>query len=210
MEEDTLKKYGATDDLIKCEKCGTDNVITRSNCRNCGKPLLKTNNTVKLIKCEVCGKEIAENAVSCPNCGAKNKNNSDTASTGTVIICFLIPIIGLIIYAVNISTRPKYANECLTASLLPIILAVIIITVMIVYTTSSIPSSTSDITQNSQYCAKSGCTNVRASGSIYCYLHQSSSSSSSSSSLPYCKYSGCLNRVPYSWREYCDVHKYME
>ena len=31
------------DYLIKCKKCGTDNVITRSNCKNCGAILEKKN-----------------------------------------------------------------------------------------------------------------------------------------------------------------------
>lgn len=85
-----------------------------------------------LIKCKECGKEISENAVSCPNCGAKNKNNNEEASTGLKVICFLIPLIGIIIFAINITTRPKYAKQCLLASLLPTIIALIIVLVMIV------------------------------------------------------------------------------
>lgn len=80
-----------------------------------------------LINCKECGKEISENAVSCPNCGAKNRNNSEKASIGLMIICFLIPLIGIIIFAINISSRPKYARGCLMASLLPVIIAVIFI-----------------------------------------------------------------------------------
>jgi len=91
-----------------------------------------------LIKCSECGKEMSENAVSCPNCGAKNRNNSEKAPIGLMIICFLIPIIGIIIFAINVSSRPKYAKGCLIASLLPIIIAVIfIILSQIVYMTIS-------------------------------------------------------------------------
>lgn len=75
-----------------------------------------------LIKCEECGKEISENAVSCPNCGAKNKNNKDGASSGVKAICFFFPIIGFIIFAVNVSTRHEYADDCLWASILGIII----------------------------------------------------------------------------------------
>ena len=57
---------------------------------------ISNDNKVSLIKCEVCGKEIAQNAVSCPNCGAKNKNNNETDSTGVKVICFLIPLVGII------------------------------------------------------------------------------------------------------------------
>ncbi len=179
-----------------------------------------------LVKCNECGKEISENAVSCPNCGAKNKNNNETASTGLKVICFLIPLIGIIIFAINISTRPKYAKGCLIASLLPTILLLIIIPILIgsVMTTGEsgiLSKSTSDYkntnsnsslsssTETSDYCYETGCTNKKASGSIYCYTHKSSASSNSSY-LPYCQYYGCTNRVSYSWKDYCTRHSYME
>ena len=79
-----------------------------------------------LIKCKECGKQISDTATSCPHCGAKNKNNNEKASTGLKIICFLFPIIGIIIFAVNISSKPKYAKECLVASILPTILIIIL------------------------------------------------------------------------------------
>lgn len=85
-----------------------------------------------LIKCKECGKEISENAISCPNCGAKSKNNNEEASTGLKVICFLIPLIGIIIFAINITTKPKYAKQCLLASLLPTIIALIILLVVLV------------------------------------------------------------------------------
>ena len=150
-----------------------------SNQRN-----ISNDNKGSLIKCEVCGKEIAQNAVSCPNCGAKNKNNNETAPTGVKVICFLIPLVGIIIFAVNISTRPKYAKDCLIASLLPTIIALIIIIMFFVYTTSMTTKKNP--------------------------ISYDSSSSSSSTYLPYCKKSDCYNRVPYSWRDYCEEHSYLE
>lgn len=86
---------------------------------------------MSLIKCEECGKEISEKATSCPKCGAKNKNNNEIASKGLKTICFLIPIIGIIIFAINISTKPKYAKGCLIASILPTLILVAIIIVLI-------------------------------------------------------------------------------
>lgn len=86
---------------------------------------------MSLIKCEECGKEISDKAVSCPNCGARNKNNNETASKGLKIICFLIPIIGIIIFAINISTKPKYAKGCLIASITPTLILIAIIIVLI-------------------------------------------------------------------------------
>ena len=42
----------------------------------------------------------------------------------------------------------------------------------------------------------------------YCYSHRPYSSYSSTNS--FCKVSYCLNRVPYSWRDYCNEHSYLE
>ncbi len=92
-----------------------------------------------LIKCKECGKEISNTAISCPNCGAKNKNNNETASGRLKAICFLIPLIGIIIFAINISTKPKYAKECLIASLLPTIILIVI--VVFIYSTTSVTTN---------------------------------------------------------------------
>lgn len=82
-----------------------------------------------LVKCRECGKEISSNATVCPNCGYKNINNQEKASFGILIICFLIPIVGIILFAINISSKPKYAKQCIISSILaPII--VIVITVI--------------------------------------------------------------------------------
>ncbi len=149
---------------------------------------ISNNNRVSLTKCEVCGKEIAQNAVSCPHCGAKNKNNNETASIGIKVICFLIPLIGIIIFAVNISTRPKYAKGCLIASLLPTIIGIICI---IMFFTNITP-------------VKEGVFSTQSSS------YNTTNNYNTDDSLPYCKYKGCYNKVPYSFREYCDKHIYME
>ena len=73
-------------------------------------------NKVNLIKCEVCGKEIAENAVSCPNCGAKN--GDEEAPFSAVVISFLFPILGILLYIVNASRRPTYAGKCLGSAII--------------------------------------------------------------------------------------------
>lgn len=85
-----------------------------------------------LVKCDESGKSISENAVRCPNCGARNKYNDERTSFGLKVVCFFITIIGIIIFATNISTRPKYAKDCLFASLLPlfIVLEYILLSVL--------------------------------------------------------------------------------
>lgn len=48
------------------------------------------------------------------------------ASAGLKVICFLIPLVGLIIYACNVSHNRKYANSCGIASIIGVILPIII------------------------------------------------------------------------------------
>ena len=145
-----------------------------------------------LIKCKECGKEISENATTCPHCGAKNKNNNETASTGVKVICFLIPLVGIIIFAINISTKPKYAKGCLIASLLPTIIILIIILLFFssnmltrnkgIINKNISSSNTSSInntyinhttnTEDDETCIERRCNKKRADGSLYCEEHK--------------------------------------
>ena len=64
--------------------------------------------------CSTCGKEIHENAVVCPNCGCAIQGApavNDTPSMGLNILSFLIPIAGLILFCVNINSKPKSAKS---------------------------------------------------------------------------------------------------
>lgn len=66
--------------------------------------------------CQNCGKEIPNEAVVCVHCGvsvAKNKNTSnEPASTVLKIVCFCLPIVGLILYLVYMDNCPIKAKEC--------------------------------------------------------------------------------------------------
>lgn len=48
------------------------------------------------------------------------------SSLGLRVICFLIPLVGLIIYAVNIVQNPKIAKECGKFSLIGFIIGLVI------------------------------------------------------------------------------------
>lgn len=48
------------------------------------------------------------------------------SSLGLRVICFLIPLVGLIIYAVNIVQNPKIAKECGKVSLIGFIMGLVI------------------------------------------------------------------------------------
>lgn len=84
-----------------------------------------------LIKCKECGKELSDKADICPNCGIKNNINQGT-TIGLKIICFIIPIIGFIIFAVNILNKPKYAKQCLISSILSIIIILLLTIIILV------------------------------------------------------------------------------
>ncbi|MCI9039109.1 MAG: hypothetical protein HFJ29_04480 [Clostridia bacterium] len=62
------------------------------------------------------------------------------APTILKVVCFFIPLVGLIIYACNISKNKNYANSCGIASLvgllLPIVIAVIVIVSGAIYSNS--------------------------------------------------------------------------
>ena len=83
-----------------------------------------------LVKCSECGKEISSNAKTCPSCGAKNNKNDDNVQVGIKIICFLFPIIGVILYIVNVNEKPNYAKTCLIFALLPFIVGIVLVIVM--------------------------------------------------------------------------------
>ena len=71
-------------------------------CRNCGAPINDTD-----AYCQHCGAQ---------NLPAGNPNYShyqapqDVPSTGIKVLCFLFPLIGLILYLVERDTRPITAN----------------------------------------------------------------------------------------------------
>ncbi len=76
-----------------------------------------------LIKCKECGKEISDRAEACVKCGSPIAvNNSKTIKkqekyTGVKVISFLFPLIGFIIYGVNIGTNKTCAKAGLKGAL---------------------------------------------------------------------------------------------
>ncbi len=62
--------------------------------------------------CSTCGKEIHENAVVCTHCGCQvTPALTDTPSMGLNILSLLIPIAGLILFCVNIGSKPVSAKS---------------------------------------------------------------------------------------------------
>ena len=68
--------------------------------------------------CKKCGKELDDEAKFCPYCGTstrdekENAQNGDARSAGLGILCFFLPIVGLILYIVWKDTYPLKAKSC--------------------------------------------------------------------------------------------------
>lgn len=84
----------------------------------------------KMAFCRNCGKEIPEEAVICVHCGVPVKKDSilsdEPASTGLKVICFLLPIVGLIEYLIYIDKSPLKSKECGKYALIGFIVGIIL------------------------------------------------------------------------------------
>ncbi len=66
--------------------------------------------------CQTCGKEIMDEAIVCPNCGCAvgGKQNvvADEISVGFCILSALVPLFGIIYWAVKAKETPRRAKAC--------------------------------------------------------------------------------------------------
>lgn len=83
--------------------------------------------------CQHCGQEVREEAVVCIHCGCAIspanqvvKNEEDKNSLGLNILSFLIPIVGLILYLVNLKDKPIMAKGIGKSALIGFIINCII------------------------------------------------------------------------------------
>ena len=84
--------------------------------------------------CRKCGAQIDEEAVICPHCGVEQRikpANNDDGSIGWAILGFLIPIVGLILWAVWHSDKPKSAKMAGIGALISVIIGVVFWIVLI-------------------------------------------------------------------------------
>ncbi len=88
--------------------------------------------------CKYCGSQIDDNAYVCPHCGVKQVDDSyhpaedDAPSVGFGILGFLIPIVGLILYAVWRKDYPKKSRSAGIGAVVSFVLWVIFVVAMIV------------------------------------------------------------------------------
>lgn len=83
--------------------------------------------------CKNCGKELDDRAVVCPNCGVPTDEKAfshnavkenDAPSAGFAVLCFFIPILGLILYLVWKDEYPLKAKSCGKGALISVIVYV--------------------------------------------------------------------------------------
>ena len=75
--------------------------------------------------CSKCGAELVDEAVICPNCGCAVEGfepakpaEEDKASVGLCILSVLIPLFGIIYWAVKHKATPKKAKACGIAAII--------------------------------------------------------------------------------------------
>ncbi len=80
--------------------------------------------------CTNCGKQIDDRAVICINCGCAIDNElpcpDDVPSIGLNILSFIIPIVGLILYATHYKETPRKANSMLLWSIVSMVIGVLL------------------------------------------------------------------------------------
>ncbi len=114
-EKEQRKRY--------CPSCGKEIEETTNICFNCG---VNPKNVEHKKYCYYCGKKVNEEQVICLNCKQSLEDTStQNISSVALIISFLFPIIGLIIYAVNINTNKELANACAKSALCSFVICVI-------------------------------------------------------------------------------------
>ena len=94
--------------------------------------------------CGNCGKQIDDKAVVCVHCGCETGyaleqrqvaaqiqqptvDNESGASAGQLVLSTLFPFVGIIMFCVLHSTKPKAATNCLVTGLIAWVIATIIL-----------------------------------------------------------------------------------
>lgn len=94
-----------------CKKCGKEIEKDSKFCSSCG---TKVENQVRKVYCSHCGEKIEYNLNTCPFCGKKVISGylaeDDQESLLLEIFSFLIPIMGLVLWAVTKDKAPNKAN----------------------------------------------------------------------------------------------------
>ena len=82
--------------------------------------------------CTKCGKELVDEAVVCIHCGCAvagstaATNPNDAPNTGLAVLSFFFPLIGLILYLLNMNTAPLKAKSAGKGALAGVIASAVV------------------------------------------------------------------------------------
>lgn len=78
--------------------------------------------------CKYCGEQIDDRASVCPKCGVAvaKSNSNDAPSGGFAFLCFLFPLLGLILYLVWKDDYPQKAKSCGKGAIIGVIVSIVI------------------------------------------------------------------------------------
>lgn len=146
-----------------CKKCSSKLKDGAKFCSNCGskveEELIDNKEEEKkeeeTIFCRNCGVEIPKSSNVCPECGYKLVTNNVTNTTNNTVssndgvenflviaVSFLIPIVGIVLWAALRNDNPKRAKNALIAALVSIVIAVLLVfLVMLFVITYAVSSS---------------------------------------------------------------------
>ena len=134
--------------MKKCPQCLSTFGDTMEFCPDCGRPLeyvaennandnygngAYTPNPAPQVKyCQNCGKPCDPMAVICTQCGAQFQNVNaypavdDDPKTILKVVCFFIPLVGLILYIVNKDKKPVSAKAYGKAAIIGFIVGIVL------------------------------------------------------------------------------------
>ncbi|MBR2289149.1 MAG: zinc ribbon domain-containing protein [Clostridia bacterium] len=75
-----------------------------------------------MMHCSCCKELISRDSIYCVHCGKPVPENERTTDLFMNVLCFLLPPVGLILFLLNIGPYPKFAKQCLLASVFSIFL----------------------------------------------------------------------------------------
>ncbi len=137
------------DMMIKCTNCGADLVEEKAEQPNFNSVPPQNNyanynynsyGNQQFKYCTRCGNQCDPRAVICVKCGmqfndmySKIPTGDDKPSGGLKFLCFLIPIVGLILYLVNMKDKPISAKAYGKMALIGFIIGIILYVALIIF-----------------------------------------------------------------------------
>ena len=103
---------------MKCERCGTELSNNAKFCTNCGNKIKRPEYTTPQSNTNV----NAYNYSSVPVGSIEQNISDDKKDIGLNILCWFVPIVGIILYFINRKDKPIRSKSNLTVALVSIVL----------------------------------------------------------------------------------------